>query len=65
MTVLQWISCCDYYLLSLDHFYFANLPSKMGLKKGFLPQQLECHCWPKANATSLKVTWKEGPDQAL
>ena len=65
MTMLKWISCCDYYLLNLDHFYFSKLPYKMGLKKWFLPQQLECHCWPKANATSLKVTWNEVPDQAL
>ena len=33
MTTLQWIRGCDYYLLSLDHSYFPNLPSKMGLKK--------------------------------
>ena len=65
MTMLQWISGCDYYFLSLDHFCFPNLPSKMGMKKGFLTQQLDCHCWPKANMTSLKVTWNEGPDQAL
>ena len=65
MTMLQWISGCDCYLLNLNHSYFPNLPSKRGLKKSFLPQQLDCHCWPKANVTSLKVTWNEGPDQAL
>ena len=35
------------------------------LKKCFLPQQLECRCGPTAAVTSLKVTWHEGPDQAL
>ena len=53
----------DYYLLSYEHFYLPNLPFKMGLKKCFLPQQLECRCGPKATVTSLKAIWNEGPDQ--
>ena len=58
-------SGCDYYLLSYEHFYLPNLPSKMGLKKCFLPQQLECRqSGPKATVTSLKIIWNEGPDQA-
>ena len=65
MTIVQWKSGCDYYLLSYNHFYITNLPSKMGLKKIFLPQQLECRCGPTATVTSLKVIWNEGPDQAL
>ena len=65
MTKVQWKSGCDSCLLRYEHFYLPNLPSKMGLKKCILPQQMECHCWPKANMTSLKVTWNEGPDQAL
>ena len=65
MTMGQWKSGCDYYLLSYKHFYITNLPSKMGLKKCFLPQQLECRCRPTATVTSLKVIWNEGPDQAL
>ena len=65
MTMLQWISGCDYYLLSLDHFYFPNLPSKMGLKRCVLPQQLECRFGPTATVTSLKITSNKDPDQAL
>ena len=64
MTMVQWKSGCDYYLLSYEHFYLPNLPSKMGLKKCFLSQHLECRCGPTATVTSLKVTWSEGPDQA-
>ena len=65
MRMVQWKSGCDYYLLSYEYFYLANLPSKMALKKCFLPQHLEFRCGPTATMTSLKVTWNEGPDQAL
>ena len=65
MTMVQWKSGCDYYLLSYVPFYLPNLLSKMGLKRCFLPQQLECRCGPTATVTSLKVTWNEGPDPAL
>ena len=65
MTMDQWKSSCDYYLLSYEHFFLPNLPSNMGLKKCFLPLQMEWHCGPTATLTSLKVTWSEGPDQAL
>ena len=65
MRLVQWKSDCDYYLLSYEHFYLPNLPSKMGLKKCFITQQLECRCGPTATVTSLKVTWNEGPDQAI
>ena len=65
MTMVQWENGCGYHLLSYEHFYFPNLPSKMNLKKCFLPQQLECRCGPTATVTSLRVTWNEGPDQAL
>ena len=64
MTMVQWKSGCVYYLLSYEHFYLQNLPSRMGLKKCFLPQQMECRYWPRATVTSRKVTWNEGPDQA-
>ena len=33
--MVQWKSGCDYYLLSYEHFYLPNLPSKMGLKSAF------------------------------
>ena len=56
MKMVQWKSGCDYYLLSYVLFYVPNLASKMGLKKCFLPQQLECCCGPTATVTSLKVT---------
>ena len=62
---MEWKSGLDYYLLSYEHFYLPNLPSKMGLKKCFLPQQMEYCCGPTATVTSLKVTWNEGPHQAL
>ena len=65
MTMVQWKSGCDYSLLSYEHFCLQNWPSKMGLKKCLLPQQLECRCGPTATLTSPKVTWNEGPDQAL
>ena len=65
MTMGQWKSGCDSYCLSYEQFYLPNLPSKMGLKMCFLPQQLECPCGPTATVMSLKVTWNEGPDQAL
>ena len=65
MTMGQWKSGCDHYLLSYEHFYLPTLPSKLGLKKCFLPQKLERRCGPTATVTSLKVTWNEGPDQAL
>ena len=65
MRMVEWKSGCDFYLLSYEHFYFPNLASKRGLKKCFLPQQLECGCGPTAILTSQKVTWNEGPDQAL
>ena len=65
MMMVQWKSGCDYYLLSYETFYLPNLPSKMGLKKCFLPKQLECRYGPTATVTSLKVTWNEGPDQVL
>ena len=64
MTMVHWKSGCDYYLLSNEHFYLLKMLSKMGLKKRFLPQHLECRCEPTASVTSLKVTWNEGPDQA-
>ena len=63
--MVQLKSGSDYYLLSYERFYLPNLPSKMGLKKCFLPQQLECQCGPTATATPLKVTWNKGPDEAL
>ena len=65
MTMVQWKSGCDYYLLIYEHFYLPNLPSKMGLKRCVLPQHLECRCGQKATVRSLNVTWNEGPDQAL
>ena len=65
MRMVQWKSGCNYYLLSYERFYLPNLPSKMGFKIVFLPHQLECSCRPTATGTSLKVTWNEGPDQAL
>ena len=37
MTMAEWNSNCDYYVLSYEHFYLPTLPSKMGLKKCFLP----------------------------
>ena len=63
--MVQWKSDCDYYLLSYEHFYLPNLPSKIGLKKCFFPQQMECCCGPTATVTSLEVTWNEVPHQAL
>ena len=65
MTMEQWKSGCDHYLLSYKHFYLPKLPSKMGLKKCFLPQHLECLCGPTAIVPSLKSTWNEGLDQTL
>ena len=65
MTIVQWKSSCDFYLLSYEHFYLTNFPSKMRLKKFFLPKQLECRCGLTATLTSVKVTWNEAPDQAL
>ena len=65
MKMDQWKSGCDSYLLSYEHFCLPNLPSKLLLKKCFLPQQLECRCVPTATVTSLKVTWIEGPYHAL
>ena len=65
MTMVQGKNGCDNYLLSYEHFYLPNLPSKMSMKKCFLLQQLECLCGPTATVTSLKDTWIEGPDQAL
>ena len=65
MTMVQWKSGCDNHLLSYEHFYLPILHSKIGLKKCFLPQQLECRCGPTATVTSLKVTWNEGTDQEL
>ena len=38
MRMVQCKSGCDYYLLSYEHFYVPNLPSKTGLKKCILPQ---------------------------
>ena len=65
MKMVQWKSGCDYYLLSYEHFYLPILPSKMGMKKCFLPQHLQCRCGLTATVRSLKVTWNEGSDQAL
>ena len=65
MTMVEWKSGCDYSLLSYELFYLPNLPSKMDLKKCFLPQQLEYRCGPTATVTSLKVTWNKGPHQTL
>ena len=56
MTMVQWKSGCDYYLLSYEHFYLPNLPSKMGLKKLFLTQHLECRCGPTATFYLLNTT---------
>ena len=65
MTMVQWKSGCDYYLLSYEHFYLPSLPYKVALEKCFLPKQLECCCGPTATVTSLRVTLNEGPDQEL
>ena len=65
MRLVQWKSGYDYSLLSYEHFYFPNFPSKMGLKKCFLPEQLECRGGSTATVRSPKVTWNESPDQAL
>ena len=65
MTMVQWKSVFGYLMLSYELFYLPNLPSKLGLKKCSLPQQLDCRCGPTATVTSLKVIWNEGPDQAL
>ena len=35
MRMVQWKSGCDYYLLSYEYFYLANLPSKLSLKGAF------------------------------
>ena len=69
-NVLKWgaddhNAGCDNFLLSYEHFYLPNLPSKMWWEKFFLLQQLECRCGPTATVRSQKVTWNEGPDQAL
>ena len=64
MTMVQWKSGCDTYLLSYEQFYFPNLPSKMRLAMCFLPQQLECRFGPTATVTSLKITSNKDPDQA-
>ena len=64
MTMRQWKSGCDYYLLSYDilspEFVLQN-----SMKKCFLPQQLDCRFWPTPTVTSLKVTWNEGLDQVI
>ena len=60
MTMVQWKSGCDYYLLSYEHFYLPNLPYKMGFKKIFLPQQLDYPGRATTTVTSLKDTWNEG-----
>ena len=70
MTMVQWKSGCDYYLLSYEHFYLPSLPSKLGLKIFFLPQQLECLCGPTAAVKSkkllgLKVLIKHFKESAL
>ena len=65
MTMVLWKSDGDYYLLSYEYFNLAFLPSKMGLKKCFSPQHLDCRCGPTATVTSLKATWNENRDQAL
>ena len=65
MTIVQWKSGCDYYLLSYKHFNLPKLPSKLGFEKCFLPQQLEWRCGPTATVTSLKHIWNKNPDQAL
>ena len=56
MTMVLWKSDGDYYLLSYEHFNLAFFPSKMGLKKCFSPQHLDCRCGPTATVTSLKDT---------
>ena len=33
MTMVEWKSGCDHYLLSYELFYLPNLPSKNGLIK--------------------------------
>ena len=55
MRVVQWKSGCDYYLLSYEHFYVPNLPSKMVLKNCFLPQQFECRFGPTVTVKTLKL----------
>ena len=65
MTMVQGKNGCDNYLLSYEHFYLPNLPSKISMKKCFLPQQFECRCGPTATVRSLKVTCNEGLDQAI
>ena len=35
MRMVQWKSGSDYYLLSYEHFYLSDLPSKKGLKSAF------------------------------
>ena len=65
MTMVQWKSGCDCYLLSYEHFYLPNLPSKMGVKSFFSTQQLELPCLPTVTVTSLKIIWNEGPDQSF
>ena len=35
MRMGQWKSGCDYYLVSYEYFYLANLPSKLDLKGAF------------------------------
>ena len=64
MRMVQWMSGCDYYLLSYEYFYLA-FALQIGLKRCFSPQQLERRCGPTATPTSLKVTWNKGPDQAF
>ena len=55
VTIICW---------AMSIFISQNLPSKLGMKKCFLPQQLECRCGPTATVTSLKATWIEGFHQA-
>ena len=63
--MVQWKSGCDYYLLSYEPFLSPKFDLQNGLKKCILPQQLESRSGKTATVTSQKVTWNEGPDQAL
>ena len=55
-----WLFFVELWALLSPKFALQN-----GLTKLLFTQQLKCRCGPTATVTSLRVTWNEGPDQAL
>ena len=63
--MVQWKSGCDYYLLSYEPFLSPKFVLQNGLEKVHFTATIGIPLRKNGDCDVQKVTWNEGPDQAL